>query len=75
MAKGLEMLLNDPRTNLFTAQGQQGFKAVLDATNLPMTETLRYLGKNKRKVARKPESEISAERLERLETNSAENQK
>lgn len=75
MAKGLEMMLNDPRTNLFTTQGQQGFKAVLDASNLPLTETLRYLGKNKKKVAKKPESDISAERLQRLEEHSSENQK
>ena len=67
MAKGLEMLLNDPRTNLGTPQGQQGFRAVLEATNLPLSETLRYLGKNKKKIAKKTESEISKERLDRLE--------
>ena len=76
LARGLEMLINDPRTNPFTTDGSKGFKAVLEATNLPMTETLRYLGKKKKKkVPEKKESDISKERLERLETHTEENKK
>lgn len=65
-------MINDPRTNPFTAEGQKGFKAVLDATAMPLTETLKYLGKNSKKVPKKKEEDKSKERLERLESQTEE---
>lgn len=69
------MMINDPRTNPFTPEGQKGFRAVLDATALPMTESLKYLGKNSKKVPKKKEEDKSKERLEKLETQTEEGKK
>ena len=75
MAKGLEVILNDPRTNPFTAEGAKGYKAMMEATNLPLTETLKYLGKNSKKIPKEKESDKSKARIEKLEEKTEESQK
>ena len=72
LAKGLQVMLNDPRTNPFTAEGAKGFKAVLDSTNLPLTETLKYLGKNSKRIPKEKESDRSKARIEKLEEKTEE---
>lgn len=73
MQAGLEMLLNDPRVSPFTPDGARGFKELISATNQPLTETLRYLGKNARKPSqKKQDEERSARRVENLEESTEE---
>lgn len=69
LTKGLEMMLNDSRTNPFTAEGSRGFKAVMEASNLPMTEVFRHIGKQK-KTPKPKEDDKSKARLEKLEAES-----
>jgi hypothetical protein len=66
---GLERLLNDNRTSPFTAEGSKGFKAVLSASQLPVSEALKHIGKRSKgsKVPKKTEKEISEERTSALE--------
>ena len=66
-AKGLETMLNDPRTSPFTAEGSKVFKEVISASQLPLTEALKYIGKTKKKVKGPTDKEKSEQRIEKLE--------
>lgn len=71
-AKGLETMLNDPRTSPFTAEGSKAFKEVISASQMPMTEALKYIGKNKKKVKGPTDKERSEARIDKLEESSKE---
>lgn len=67
---GLEAMLNNPATNPFASvEGYKGFKEVISASELPMTEVFRHIGKNKKSKKPKEPSkeEQSKARLEKLE--------
>jgi hypothetical protein len=66
-AKGLETMLNDPRTSPFTAEGSKAFKEVISASQMPLTEALKYIGKNKKKVKGPTDKERSEARIDKLE--------
>lgn len=66
-AKGLETILNDPRTSPFTAEGGKVFKEIMSASELPLTEALKYIGKGKKKVKGPTDKERSEARVEKLE--------
>ena len=72
MTKGLETMLNDPRMSPFTAEGSKVFKEVLSASELPLTEALKYIGKNKKKTKGPTDAERSQARVEKLEETSKE---
>jgi hypothetical protein len=74
MSVGLEMLLNNPATNPFTNSGSQGFKAVLAASELPITDALKHLGKKgaSKKVPKLTDKEISEQRTSALEAETEE---
>lgn len=71
-AKGLETILNDPRTSPFTAEGARGFKEVISASQLPLTEALKYIGKGKKKAKGPTDKERSQQRVETLEQTATE---
>lgn len=71
-AKGLETILNDPRTSPFTAEGSKGFKEVLSASQLPLSEALKYIGKGKKKTKGPTDKERSQQRVEKLEETATE---
>ena len=60
-------MMNDPRTSPFTAEGSKVFKEVITASQLPLTEALKYIGKNKKKVKGPTDKERSEARIEKLE--------
>lgn len=66
-AKGLEVMLNDPRTSPFTAEGSKVFKEVMSAADLPLSEALKYIGKGKKKAKAPTDKERSQARVEKLE--------
>jgi hypothetical protein len=66
---GLEHMLNNPKTSPFTAEGSKVFKEVIHASELPLTEALKYIGKSK-KAPKKTDQDRSKERVERLEETS-----
>lgn len=66
-AKGLEVVLNDPRMSPFTADGSKAFKEIMSASELPLTEVLKYVGKGKKKVKGPTDKERSEARVEKLE--------
>ena len=68
-AKGLETLLNDPRTSPFTQEGGKVFREVISASGLPLTEALKYIGKGKKKKG-PTDQERSQARVEKLEEDS-----
>ena len=70
--KGLETMLNDPRTSPFTAEGSKIFKEVISAADLPLTEALKYIGKNKKKVRAPTDKEKSEQRIQKLEETQTE---
>jgi hypothetical protein len=72
ITKGLEIMLNDPRTCPFTAEGSKVFKEVINASELPLTEALKYVGKNKKKAKAPSDKERSEARIEKLESESKE---
>ena len=72
ITKGLEMMLNDPRMSPFTAEGSKVFKEVISASQLPLTEALKYVGKNKKKARGPTDAERSQARIEKLEETSKE---
>lgn len=72
LMKGLEVMMNDPRTSPFTAEGSKVFKEVISASELPLTEALKYIGKNKKKVKGPTDKERSEQRIEKLEETSKE---
>lgn len=59
-------LMKNPKTNPLTPEGKKGFNAITNASGLPVSETLKYIGK-KSKTPRVTDDEKSKERLERLE--------
>ena len=61
------MMMNDPRTSPFTAEGSKVFKEVISASQLPLTEALKYIGKTKKKVKGPTDKERSEARIEKLE--------
>ena len=71
LMKGLETMLNDPRTSPFTAEGSKVFKEVISASELPLTEALKYIGKGKKKKG-PTDQERSQARVEKLEETSKE---
>lgn len=71
-AKGLETMLNDPRTSPFTAEGSKAFKEVISASQMPLTEALKYIGKNKKKAKGPTDKERSEARIEKMEETKAE---
>ena len=72
ITKGLELMLNDSRMSPFTAEGSKVFKEVLSASQLPLTEALKYVGKNKKKARGPTDAERSQARIEKLEETSKE---
>ena len=66
-AKGLEVMMNDPRTSPFTAEGSKAFKEIMSASEMPLTEVLKYVGKGKKKVKGPTDKERSEARIEKLE--------
>jgi hypothetical protein len=44
----------------------------MKASNLPLTEALKYIGKTKKKIPTKKDSDISEERIEKLEEQTEE---
>ena len=67
-------MMNDPRTSPFTAEGAKGFRAVLEASNLPMSEVFKHIGKGKKAPKQKEEDRGKA-RIEKLETETEEQSK
>lgn len=67
MMKGLEVMMNDPRTSPFTAEGSKVFKEIINASELPLTEALKYVGKGKKKTKGPTDKEKSEQRIEKLE--------
>ena len=68
---GLETMLNNPNTSPFTMEGSKVFKEVISASELPLTEALKYIGKGK-KQAKKTDTDRSKERIEKLEETAKE---
>lgn len=71
-AKGLEVMMNDPRTSPFTADGSKAFKEILHASELPLSEVLKYVGKGKKKTKGPTDKERSEARIEKLEETQTE---
>jgi len=65
--KGLETMLNDPRTSPFTADGSKVFKEIITASELPLTEALKYVGKGKKKAKGPTDKERSEQRVDKLD--------
>lgn len=61
--------MKNPKTNPTTPEGRKGFNAMINASGLPVSETLKYIGK-KSKTPKVSDDEKSKERLERLEASS-----
>ena len=70
MTIGLETMLNNPATSPFTGEGHKVFKEVIHASGMPITEALKYIGKNKKKPRGPTDQERSKERVEKLEETS-----
>lgn len=68
---GLETMLNNPNTSPFTMEGSKVFKEVISASELPLTEALKYIGKGKKQV-KKTDNDRSKERIEKLEETAKE---
>jgi len=64
--RGLETMLNDKRTSPFNPDGAKTFKSILDASELPMTEVFKHIGRGK-KAQKQKEVDRSKERIEKLE--------
>ena len=64
--RGLETMLNDKRTSPFNPDGAKTFKSILDASELPMTEVFKHIGRGK-KAQKQKEADRSKERIEKLE--------
>ena len=67
IAIGLETMMNNPATSPFTAEGSKVFKEVIHASGLPLTDALKYIGKNKKKPRGPTDQERSEARIEKLE--------
>ena len=64
LQQGLEKLLNDKQASPLTNPAV--YKNLMQATNQPLTQTLRYLGKG-HKNQKKEDSERAKARLQKLE--------
>jgi len=62
--------MKNPKTNPLTPDGKKGFNAMVNASGLPLSETLKYIGK-KSKTPKVSDDEKSQERLQRLEASDA----
>ena len=71
ITKGLETMLNNPNTSPFTMEGSKVFKEVINASELPLTEALKYIGKGKKKKG-PTDQERSEARVEKLAESSKE---
>jgi hypothetical protein len=69
--RGFEHLLNHPTTNPFGGNGSAPMKAVFTASELPLTEAMKYIGKQK-KTPKVKEADKSKERIEKLEAETTE---
>ena len=69
---GLEYMMNNPKTSPFTAEGSKVFKEVINASEMPLTEALKYIGKNKKKTKGPTDKERSEARVEKLQETSTE---
>jgi hypothetical protein len=58
--------MKNPKTNPTTPEGRKGFNAMLSASGLPVSETLKYIGK-KSKAPKPTDDEKAKERLATLE--------
>ena len=67
ITKGLEVMMNNPATSPFSAEGSKVFKEVIHASGLPLTEALKYIGKNRKKPRGPTDAERSEARIEKLE--------
>lgn len=65
-------MLNDPRTSPFTAEGSKAFKEIMVASEMPLTEVLKYVGKGKKKAKGPTDKERSEARIEKLEETATE---
>jgi hypothetical protein len=72
MTRGLEFLLNHPKTSPFKGNGMAAFRTVLTASEMPVTEALKHVGKQS-KAPKKKDADISKDRLEELEKTTEEN--
>jgi len=70
--EGLEYMMNNPSTSPFTAEGSKVFKEVISASGLPLTEALKYVGKNKKKAKGPTDAQRSQARVEKLEETQSE---
>ncbi len=61
--------MKNPKTNPTTPEGRKGFNAIVHASGLPVSETLKYIGKRS-KTPKVTDEEKSKERLDRLEQSS-----
>jgi len=68
LQQGLEKLLNDKQTSPLTNPAD--YKNLIHATNQPLTQTLKYLGKG-HKNQKKEDSERAKARLQKLEGEEA----
>jgi len=64
MHLGLEKILNDPNCSPLTKP--EVFRNIITATNQPLSQTLKYIGKTSR-VKKPSDDDRSKERLEKLE--------
>ena len=68
---GFEKILNDPNVSPFVNLG--AYKAVLQTSNQPISETLKYIGnKTKKKVPTPTDDEKSKQRIAKLEESASE---
>jgi len=67
MMRGLETLLNDSRVSPLS--NPQGFKAMMEASQMPMSEALKHVG-SKKKAPKVKEEQRSEARINRLESES-----
>ena len=63
---GLEKILNDKHAS--PLHNPEVFRSILTATNQPLTQTLKYIGKTS-KIKKPSDDDRSKERLEKLEEN------
>lgn len=69
--RGLETMLNDKRTSPFNPDGAKTFKSILDASELPMSEVFKHIGKGK-KAQKQTDQDKSKQRVEKLEAENKE---
>jgi hypothetical protein len=63
IAHGLEHMMNNSQINPFTPDGSRAFSQMTKASNMPMSEMLRYVGHR----AKNPEQERIENRMQNLQ--------